>query len=164
MVHIRWSEKTCGMNGKVKKKERSKERLQTKSGFIKSCQPEKKKNLNTGYSPWSSFICKPLSLSSCERSSSSLLPSSLSWSTCLSESFLNCCINISVDDVKWNSLLFNQWTTKPPFPSSMLNTVPTKTFGISVESKKIKFLYQFLTSFKILHVLRKTNSITQNMC
>lgn len=39
------------MNGKVKKKERNKERLQTKSGFIKSCQPEKKKNLNTGYSP-----------------------------------------------------------------------------------------------------------------
>lgn len=47
----RWSEKTCGMNGKVKRKERRKERLQTKSGFTKNCQPEKKKNLNTVYSP-----------------------------------------------------------------------------------------------------------------
>lgn len=91
------------------------------------------------YKPWSSFIRKPLSLSSCERSSSSLSASSLSWSNCFSESFLNWCINISVDDVKWNSLLFNQWTTNPPLISSILNAVPTRTFGISVKTKKIKF-------------------------
>lgn len=91
-----------------------------------------------GYKPWSSFMRKPLSLSSCERSSSSLSASSLSWSNCFSESFRNWCINISVDDVKWNSLLFNQWTTNPPLISSILNAVPTRTFGISVETKKIK--------------------------
>lgn len=51
MVHIRWSEKNLWNKWKNEKEGEEEERLQTKSGFTKNCQPEKKKNLNTVYSP-----------------------------------------------------------------------------------------------------------------